>query len=242
MKHDKAPANLALPETEIHVWQASLAVTQSELQQFASTLAADEQKRADRFRVPRDAHRFVASRGILRALLGRYLHTAPEQLQFCYGDRGKPALAGNAASGLTFNISHSDDLMLCAIAPYGCVGVDLEYLRPVNDLEGLTQRFFSPQEHITIHALPEESRLRSFFQHWTCKEALLKANGDGLMSLSAIELCINSDSARLTSWNNAAQPVDSWFLQLFTPTLDSVAAIAADSRDQSLVFWQWKAA
>lgn len=241
MTRGEAPANLALPETELHIWQASLAVTSSALQQFASTLSADEQKRADRFRFPRDAHRFVASRGILRTLLGRYLTAPPEQLQFCYSDRGKPALATDPANRLMFNISHSDDLMLCAIARHGSVGIDLEYLRPVNNLEELTQRFFSPQEHAAIHALPEALRLRSFFQHWTCKEALLKATGEGLMSLSGIELCIDSDIARLVSWHNAAQPVDSWFLQLFTPMPDYIAAIAVESRDRSLVFWQWEA-
>jgi 4'-phosphopantetheinyl transferase len=231
---------LALLATEICIWQASLAVTSSELHQFALTLSADEQKRADRFRFPRDAHRFIVGRGILRALLGRYLQISPEQLQFCYGDHGKPALVSDLADGLTFNISHSEELMLCAIAR-GChVGIDLEYLRPVNNLEELTQRFFSPQEHAAIHALPEASRLRSFFQHWTCKEALLKASGDGLMDLSAIALHIHSDIAQLVSWNNAVRPVHSWSVQLFTPAPNCVAAIAADSRERSLSLRQWE--
>lgn len=240
MTHGEPPDDLALLATEIHIWQASLAVTSSELHQFTLTLSVDEQKRADRFRFPRDSHRFIVSRGILRALLGRYLQTPPEQLQFCYGDHGKPALTSDLANGLTFNISHSEELMLCAIAR-GChVGIDLEYLRPVNNLEELTQRFFSPQEHAAIHALPEASRLRSFFQHWTCKEALLKASGDGLMNLSAIALHIHSDTAQLISWNDAVRSVNSWSVQLFTPAPSCVAAIAADSRERSLSLRQWE--
>ena len=239
MTHFEVLAPLSLPTTEIHIWQASLAVTSSTLQQFACKLSPDEHKRAERFRFPRDSHRFIASRGILRLVLGRYLQTPPEQLQFCYGASGKPALATNTVSGLTFNVSHSDDLMLCAIAHSCCVGIDLEYLRPVNNLEELTQRFFSPQEHAAIHALPNKERLRSFFQHWTCKEALLKATGEGLTSLSAIELCIDSDVAKLVNWNNAAKPAHSWLLELFTPSSDYVAAIAADSRDRAVAFWQF---
>jgi 4'-phosphopantetheinyl transferase len=237
--HGEALANLALLDTEIHIWQASLAVTSNALEQFACTLSLDEQQRAERFRLPRDSHRFIASRGILRTLLGRYLQIAPKQLQFSYGASGKPALADALAHGLRFNLSHSEDLMLCAIARCGCIGIDLEHLRPVNNLEDLTQRFFSPQEHAAIHALPDARRLRSFFQHWTCKEALLKATGEGLMSLSAIELAIERDHAELVNWHNSAKPASAWLLELFTPTPHYVAAIAADSRARSLVFWQW---
>ena len=239
MKHSEAPAALPLLETEIHIWQAHLAVTPAALQQFACTLSSDEQQRAERFRFPHDSHRFIASRGILRALLGRYLQIPPEQLQFCYGTSGKPALSNDRANGLTFNISHSEDLMLCAIARCGCVGIDLEYLRPVNNLEDLTQRFFSAQEHAAIHALPSASRLRAFFQYWTCKEALLKATGEGLTSLSAIEIRMIDHVAHLVRWNNTEGSASSWFLELFTPTPEYVAAIAADLQGRSLVFQQF---
>ncbi|PSB31838.1 4'-phosphopantetheinyl transferase family protein [Stenomitos frigidus] len=241
MKYDGEPAYPALPDTEIHIWQASLAVSSRALRQFALTLSLDEQKRADRFRFPRDSHRFIASRGILRSLLGRYVQTPPEQLQFCYGANGKPALANELANGLAFNISHSEDLMLCAIARCGGVGIDLEHLRPISHLDALTERFFSSEEHAAIHALPDEARLRSFFQHWTCKEALIKATGEGLMSLSAITLQINDDVAKLVSWNHAEHAAGSWFLELFTPTPAYIAAIAADARGRSLVFLQWDA-
>lgn len=241
MWHGETPAIPTLAETEIHIWQASLAVSLNEREQFAQTLSADEQARANRFRFPRDAHRFVASRGILRALLGRYLQLPPAQIQFAYSDRGKPSLANPSTSvELAFNLSHSEDWMVCAIARGCCVGIDLESIRPVANLADLTQRFFSPREHTVIHALPDELRLRSFFQHWTCKEALLKATGDGLMSLSTIEVCIEDDIATLVSWSRATPPVARWRLQLFAPAPDCVAAIAVDALDRSLAFWHWE--
>ena len=241
MRHNEALATLAKLETEIHIWQADLAVAPGALQQFASTLSPDEEQRAERFRFSRDSHRFIASRGILRALLGHYLQLPPKQLQFRYSASGKPALANHLAQGLTFNLSHSEDLMLCAIAHDCCVGIDLEHLRLINNLEDLTQRFFSPGEHAAIHALPNALRLRSFFQHWTCKEALLKATGEGLMSLSTIELCITKDAVRLVHWNKPERSVSAWFLEQFAPMPDYVAAIAADTRERSLVFQEWKA-
>ncbi|MBW4695775.1 MAG: 4'-phosphopantetheinyl transferase superfamily protein [Lyngbya sp. HA4199-MV5] len=235
------PATFALGETEIHIWQAGLAVSPDDREQFAQTLSVDEHARADRFRFSRDAHRFIVSRGILRALLGRYLQLPPDQIQFSYSDRGKPSLANpSTAVELTFNLSHSEDWMVCAIAR-GCrVGIDLEAIHPVPNLADLTQRFFSPREHAVIHTLSDERRLRSFFQHWTCKEALLKATGDGLMSLSTIAVCIEDDQATLVSWSHAVQPVGPWRLQLFAPAPNCVAAIAADSLDRSIVFWQWE--
>lgn len=229
-----------LADTEIHLWQASLVVSSDEYEPLAKTLSVDEQARASRFRFPRDARRFVASRGILRTLLGQYVHLDPAQIQFCYSDRGKPSLASApATAGLAFNLSHSEDFMVCAIACNGCVGIDLEYIRPVANLEDLTQRFFSPQEHAAIHTLSEESRLRSFFQHWTCKEALLKATGDGLMSLSAIEISIESNRAKLVTWRGTKCPGNQWLLHLFEPVPGYVAAVATDAPHRSITFCQW---
>ena len=226
--------SLTLTETEIHVWQANLALSPKDCQQLAQTLSADERARAERFRFPRDRDRFIVSRGTLRALLGRYLNTSPARVQFCYGDKGKPALAEPLASvGLEFNLSHSEDLMVCAIAYQQPIGIDLEYLRPVADLENLTQRFFTPREHAAIHALEGDRRLRSFFQHWTCKEAVLKATGNGLMSLSAIEVCLQNDTAKLMQHNDASSPA--WSLQLFTPAPGYVGAVAMNAPERSLI-------
>ncbi|XGW00321.1 MAG: 4'-phosphopantetheinyl transferase superfamily protein [Leptolyngbya sp. BL-A-14] len=231
---------LTLTDTEIHIWQANLMLSSYEREQFAKTLSADEQARANRFRFLQDTHRFVVSRGILRALLGQYLQIDPAQIAFGYSERGKPSLANaQATAGLVFNLSHSEDFMVCAIARQGCVGIDLEYIRPITDLEDLTKRFFSPQEHTAIHALSGEARLRSFFQHWTCKEALLKATGDGLISLSAIRVSIEDNRAQLLSWQSATHPGKQWSLHLFEPASGYVAAIAMDAPHHSITFCQW---
>ena len=226
--------SLTLTETEIHVWQANLALSPNDCHHLAQTLSADERARAERFRFPRDRDRFIVSRGTLRTLLGRYLDTSPDRVQFRYGDKGKPALAEPLAGvGLEFNLSHSEDLMVCAIAYQQAIGIDLEYLRPVADLENLTQRFFTPQEHAAIHALEGDRCLRSFFQHWTCKEAVLKATGTGLMSLSAIEVYLQHDTAKLVQHNDALAPA--WSLQLFTPVPGYIGAVAMNAPERLLI-------
>jgi 4'-phosphopantetheinyl transferase len=147
-------------------------------------LSADERERSQRYRQPRDRHRFLTVRSTLRRLLGRYLDIAPENLEFAYSDRGKPNLRD---TNLTFNVSHSHDVALIAITRDRTLGVDVEYHR-LRDVESLARRFFSPRELATLQALPKSDRPTRFFQLWTAKEAYLKATGEGLSGLSEIEI------------------------------------------------------
>lgn len=156
-------------------------------------LSADERERSQRYRQPRDRHRFLTVRSTLRRLLGRYLDIAPENLEFAYSDRGKPNLRD---TNLTFNVSHSHDVALIAITRDRTLGVDVEYHR-LRDVENLARRFFSPRELATLQALPKSDRPTRFFQLWTAKEAYLKATGEGLSGLSEIEIEWENETPKL---------------------------------------------
>lgn len=137
------PERLNLPATEIHTWRASLDLASPGIQALVPILSEDERVRAERFRSRRDGQRSIASRGILRFLLGRYLATDPGQIKFCYGREGKPFLANeSAAGGLRFNVSHSQGLALFAFARGRELGVDLERIEP-SVHERIPERFFS---------------------------------------------------------------------------------------------------
>src|SRR5277367_1195935 len=112
---DAAPINLGLREREVHVWRVPLERSASDLRQLRGILSTDETIRADRFYFQRDRDAFVAARGTLRQLLGRYLGCAPGEIAFDYGPYGKPHLRG-APPGLSldFNVSHSHGLALMA--------------------------------------------------------------------------------------------------------------------------------
>lgn len=232
------PTNLALPVQEVHVWRTHLEREPSKLQAWRHLLSADEQQRADRFRFQSDRDRFIAGRAILRSLLGRYLNLAPQHLQFCYEPKGKPYLQTSIGQPLQFNLSHSQAWMLCAITRQHRVGIDLECMRPVSDLEQLTERFFSSQEHRAIQALPAEQRQAAFFRYWTCKEAILKAIGQGLGGLSAVEISLAEDQAELVSLR--AEPSTAWYLHSLIPVSDYIAAIAVEQPECPLIFWQWQ--
>ena len=115
------------------------------------------------------------ARGTLRALLGRFLDADPRSLSFAYGPHGKPALEGVP---LAFNLSHSADLALIALAREGELGVDVEAIRERVNIEEVATTF-APPETAALLAVPEEARRDAFFAAWTRKEAYIKAIGTG---------------------------------------------------------------
>ncbi|MGD2180692.1 4'-phosphopantetheinyl transferase family protein [Lusitaniella coriacea] len=184
-------ANLERLKTEIHIWQADLNRAIASLNSLNALLSDDEQARADRFHFERHRQYFIAGRGLLRAILGLYLKTDPAQLQFTYLSHGKPALkTPQTDPPVEFNLSHSERMALYAITQGRILGIDLEYLRPIPKVEQLAQRFFSPRESAILNALPPQQQQFAFFQAWTCKEAFLKATGQGLGGLSEVEVSL----------------------------------------------------
>jgi 4'-phosphopantetheinyl transferase len=164
---------------EIHVWRAKLDLEESQLRKYEATLSPDELSRASRFNFVADRNRFVAGRGILRMLLGRYLKRDPFGLEFEYSVAGKPSLR-NRSIPIDFNLSHSNGLAVFAFAFSCLLGVDIESVRDDFASEEIAARFFSSQEVIQLKSLPPEAKTKAFFQCWTRKEAYVKAHGDGL--------------------------------------------------------------
>lgn len=165
----------------VHVWCASLDCVPAERGDLESLLSPDEKTRANRFHFPRDRNRYVVARGLLRELLGAYLQQAPGSLEFSYAQHGKPYLAGeNAASGFSFNLSHSGDIVVYAFAVERNLGIDVEQIRADAAGDAIARRYFSAREIDDLRSLPEGAKLEGFFNCWTRKEAFLKATGMGL--------------------------------------------------------------
>ncbi|MDZ8053971.1 MAG: 4'-phosphopantetheinyl transferase HetI [Aulosira sp. ZfuVER01] len=229
-----APTNLTLLPNDVHIWRISLDQPEPTLENLAATLSEDESARAQRFYFQEHRQRFIAGRGSLRAILGRYLGIAPQEVQFDYETRGKPFLAHEFAdSGLAFNLSHSQDLALCAVSKNRQIGIDLEYIRPMSDLESLAQRFFLPREYDLVRSLPPEQRPGVFFRYWTCKEAYLKATGEGIAQLEKIEISLTpTEPAKLQTFKD-------WSLLELVPAENYVSAVAVGGFGWDLKCWQY---
>ncbi|EKQ67466.1 phosphopantetheinyl transferase [Leptolyngbyaceae cyanobacterium JSC-12] len=227
--------NAKFSEDAVHLWAANLSVSDNRLESFFQGLSADEQQRAIRFRFEKDRNRFVAARGILRSLLGIYLGCDPTLVQFAYSDRGKPKLANNPL-GIQFNLSHSNGMALYAVGCDRVVGVDLEFYRPLSDLGQLAKRFFSQTEYKVLTSLVATAQHDAFFHLWTCKEAYLKATGEGLTGLGTAELRFDSScpfqiAGLMTQSQQSFQP---WKLVQLQPFPDFVAALAVQGSNFQL--------
>ncbi|HEY9637492.1 MAG TPA: 4'-phosphopantetheinyl transferase superfamily protein [Coleofasciculaceae cyanobacterium] len=235
------PTDLVLSSKDVHVWRACLEQPEAVIQQLADTLSEDERIRADRFYFERDRKHFIVGRGLLRTILGRYLIMEPQQLQFCYSPRGKPTLASTETGGsLQFNLSHSQGLVLYGITRDRQIGIDIEQIRPTSDVEKLAQRFFSAHEHAVIRSLPPTQKQEAFFHGWTCKEAYLKAIGEGLAQLEEVEVSlVPGEPAQLLRIGKDSQASKRWSLQMLRPAPNYMAALAVEGQNWRLTCWQW---
>lgn len=175
------PPECAPARNELHLLLVDLRDAADAEARLRCFLSRDEIERAGRFHAERARSRFVLTRGCLRLSLARCLGTTPERLTFSYGANGKPALAEEwRCSTLSFNVSHSADHALIALATGRAVGVDIERIRPMPDFGSVAEGYFSGVERRAIMACPESDRLRAFFSCWTRKEAFMKATGEGM--------------------------------------------------------------
>jgi len=175
------------PAGSVQVWCSILRCDPGFLSGYKQLLSLEEAHRASRFGNEELRHRFVMSRGLLRTVLGSCLNTPPGQVEIRLDANGKPRLADNY--GVTFNLTHTGDLMLLAVTGGLPVGVDVERVRPMKDSQAMAQRFFSPREARWLQSLEGSELDLGFFGIWTRKEAILKATGEGISSgLSSIDV------------------------------------------------------
>src|SRR3990167_239339 len=168
-----------LSRGEVHIWRIFL--DQPLVEAKNEWLSPEEQARADRFIQAEHRRRFIVAHVGLRVILSRYLQELPQHVRLEQGSHGKPYVTiASQASFLQFNLSHTHELSLCAVAWDQSVGVDVEWIHLLPHEEVIAERFFSREETEALCALPSTERLRGFYRYWTCKEAYIKALGLGL--------------------------------------------------------------
>jgi 4'-phosphopantetheinyl transferase len=172
----------------VRVWLADLDAPPLPAAALAAALSAEESARMARFAFPALRTRFAAGRGMLRAALGAALGVAPREVPLVDGPNGRPALAPARRGGarVAFNVSHSGALVAIALgvaeaadaAPLA-VGVDLEHVVDVPEMEGVAERVFDEAERAVLAGREGGERLATFHRLWTRKEACMKATGAG---------------------------------------------------------------
>lgn len=142
---------------------------------------------------------------------------------------------------LHFNLTHSHELGLCAVARNEELGVDVEWMRPLDDLHALARFVFSAHEYGRFCALHERQKLAAFYSCWTHKEAYLKAGGDGFVippDQFDVMPIPGAPSGVAGMGLNRVAPRD-WFLQACSPAPGYVGAVAVPGQAWQAEGWQW---
>ena len=151
------------------------------VEQAEAALDSSEKRRLSRYRLPRPRHEFALCRAALRAMLCRRLGCRNDDLAFGASPHGKPAaLVAGRPAPVCFNVSHSGNHALIALAERGRIGVDVEERRSRPDPDGPIRTVFCPAEQAELAAACGAHKTDLFFRLWTMKEALIKALGTGL--------------------------------------------------------------
>lgn len=210
----------AIRPGEVHVWHGTLETS-------PDPVSPAEAARARRMRAQRRRREFLVCRGALRRILADLLGIDPRTVPVIEGAHGKPRLEAAGRTPVGFNVSHSGDRFVVAVAMGMEPGVDVERIRPRRSVEGLSRRFFSPAERAEVASAPDP--LDAFYRVWTRKEAVIKADGRGV-GIGLDRFDVNAEEPpflRDARWNGAGPDEASrWSLRSLEAGPGYAAALA----------------
>lgn len=230
------PENLRLETGEAHVWL--MQTDEENAAEMERIISEDERIRAGRFRFERDKKRFVAARGFLRVILGKYLQTNPRRIEFEYNKYNKPFLSRKSQSSIRFNLSHSEDSAVFAVTDGREIGIDIERIKPFFVDEAMASQCLTPKEIVRFRTLEKNERDLFFFDCWTRKEAYLKARGNGLsLAANRIETSLFSESPSVFFDDESEFRQRLWSFQKLPLIPGCAAALAIEGNSPKLRYW-----
>ncbi len=228
-----------LAENEVHIWQLKLPQQDNLILQSFGLLSGDEIIRAGKYKFSEDHNNFIASRGVLRIIIGKYLDVQPENIKFSYTSYGKPFLSiTEYPIGLNFNLSDTKGLVLYAFTLINEIGIDVEHLHEIKDMEAVAARFFSVNEVQRLKQVALEKRDDAFLSCWTLKEAYIKAIGEGLSCpLDQFEMAFNEEempALLLAKWDKNEK--ERWKMYRVQSPEGYIASMAVEGKSHELVY------
>lgn len=168
--------SLTLPKGTVHIWYSPLDLWRNRVGELKGLLSAEEIQRSEELVFQNRSDDYIISRSILRKILAQYLGGAPESVSLELNTTGKPYLT---SSRYYFNLSHSNDLFICGITWDTPIGIDLQHIYSISNIDTLIRNYFSPEEQQIVNSVIDSRIQDLFFTIWTAKEAYLKGTGEG---------------------------------------------------------------
>ncbi len=211
-------STLPLKTGIVDLWTLSTdSLTLADEIRMRALLSDEELTVVDKCRRVGERRSRLLGRALLRTVLTRYTGISPTLLQFSRSEFGKPALA-DPELGVAFNLSHTDDKVVCAFSRECNLGVDIEHIRYRKELLNIMDGYMSIAEKCRITGEPWPKQQKVFFDHWVLKESFVKATGDGLTQpLDQVEFHKLSGSqfefrpvihGKRTRWRSWLWPID----------------------------------
>jgi 4'-phosphopantetheinyl transferase len=158
---------------------------------------------------------------------------------------GKPALVNVPRDRCpSFNLSHSGDLALLAVASGRDVGVDVEQVQPIADADAIAEHYFCARERDTLRQIDGEARMALFYTYWTRKEAILKATGDGLsLPLDQVDVStVSGERAEVVSVLDGSGAIRDLAIVDLDPAIGYASAVAVEGVNWRYACWCWQSA
>ncbi len=233
---------LELNNTEVHIWNVDIQKHVHDLELYHKLLSSAETEQAGRFHFEKDKIRYTITHAVFRLLISSYSGIEPVDVEYSYNKHKKPCLQEKAKfKNLTFNLSHSGMLIVFAFALNRELGIDIEKIKPMNDADGLIERFCSEREKSDYFSIPAEMRNKAFFRCWSRKEAYIKARGTGLyFSLAKFSVSIKpEDPPMLLEVKDEPDETERWRLYDLDISKDYSSSLMVENGEVMLRFFEW---
>jgi 4'-phosphopantetheinyl transferase len=197
--------DLAISSDQIDLWflfTSQVPMATELTARYRELLTEQERQQERRFYFAKDSSRYLLTRALVRTVLSRYVPLAATAWRFEPSVYGRPTITNDheLVHDLSFNISHTNELIVLAVTRDGPIGIDVEWMRREISLE-VANRYFSPIEVAGLQALPAARQKRRFLDLWTLKESYIKARGMGLsIPLSKFSFDLDGDSENVISF------------------------------------------
>ncbi len=230
---------LDLEANKIHLWFVFLDEVEDGqlLDRYRELLTPEERIQEKRFYFQKDQLRYLVTRALVRTVLSRYAPISPVQWTFFPNAYGKPEISNDdfTAKNLSFNISHTDGLIVLGITTGSALGIDTENVRTRHAPLEIGGHFFAPEEVSALDELPLENQPDRFFQYWTLKEAYIKARGMGLsIPLNQFAFQFPQDGqVAMTMWPQLSDTAARWRFRQYRVAPDFLLAVCVERSTES---------
>lgn len=210
-------------------YSSSVSVYAPSLADYLAILDKEELNIAERFKQAEHRDRYIICHGILRQLLASRVNQSAKNLRIEKTEFGKPFLPESPE--LSFNMSHSGDILAIAMGGKCQLGIDVECYKARNTWEGLVKKCFATEEADYWYSLDTSERSRAFYQFWVIKEAFVKAVGKGITL--GLNQCV-VDPENFSSFIRVPEQgglADQWQVYALDLSADEFGALVCDRKD-----------